>query len=95
MNNSDMHKAPLTLKEKKIQSEHQRKTDGNWIQADAPTFMETQNKCFYLNWGGKNAITSMKPSHKSAVLNIPFDGRTVYKNDFQGKTVAKNKMIIP
>lgn len=37
----------------------------------------------------------MKPSHKSAAINVPFDGRTVYKDNFQGKSVPKNKLIIP
>jgi hypothetical protein len=37
----------------------------------------------------------MKPSHKTAAINIPFDGRTVYKNDFQGRSAPKNKIIVP
>ena len=85
----------MDWKQKSSKYNNQRKTDNNWIDEDAPTFMQTQNKCFFLNWGGKNAITSMKPSNNTAAINIPFDGRTVYKNDFQGRSAPKNKMIIP
>jgi hypothetical protein len=37
----------------------------------------------------------MKPSYSTVANMMPFDGRTVYKNDFQGKIAPKSKMIIP
>lgn len=60
-----------------------------------PRFLETQNKCFFLNWGGKNSTTSLKPSYQTIATNFPFDGKTVYKNDFQGKHIAPSKIIVP
>ena len=57
--------------------------------------METQNNCFFLNWGGKNSTTSLKPSYQTVSTNLPFDGRTVYNNDFKGKVMPKTKIIMP
>jgi hypothetical protein len=57
--------------------------------------METQNKHFYLNWGGKNSVTSMKPSHTTVIGSIPFEGKTVYRNDFQGKKSNASQIIVP
>lgn len=34
-----------------------------WNQKDFPRSMLTQNKCLLLNWGGKNTVTSQKPSY--------------------------------
>lgn len=82
-------KADLIIKEKKS-------SKNNWVKEEdpAPRFMDTQNNCFYLNWGGKNYVPSMKPEAKPAVTNLPFEGMTIYHNDFQGKYVPPAKKYI-
>jgi len=49
---------------------------------DVPRFLKTMNKNDFLNWGGRNNVPSMKPSHKSAVTHVPFSATSVYKADF-------------
>jgi len=47
-----------------------------------------------LNWGGKNLTTSLKPSYQTIATNFPLEGKTIYKNDFQGKIAAPTKIIV-
>lgn len=61
---------------------------------DVPRFFDTQNKTDFLNWAGKNYVPSMKPEHKSAVTNCPFEGTSMYKSDFEGKSSAPTPMFI-
>jgi hypothetical protein len=82
-------KSELIIKDRKS-------AKNNWVrdEEEAPRFMDTQNNCFFLNWGGKNYVPSMKPEAKPAVTNIPFEGTSVYNNDFQGKYVQAAKKYI-
>jgi hypothetical protein len=52
-----------------------------------PRFLETQNRTDFLNWAGKNCVASMKPAERSAVTNLPFEATSVYRAEFEGKSV--------
>lgn len=61
---------------------------------EAPRFLETQNRLDFLNWAGKNYVPSMKPEQSPAVTIAPFDGKSVYKSDFEGKTVSPTALFV-
>lgn len=62
--------------------------------AEIPRFLETQNKMDFLNWAGKNYVPSMRPEHKPAVTNAPFTATSIYRADFEGKSVAQTPLFL-
>ena len=36
----------------------------------------------------------MKPQHKSAATNLPFEAKSVYKADFEGKSIAPTPLFV-
>lgn len=61
---------------------------------DVPRFLKTMNSNDYLNWGGQNSVPSMKPSYKSAVTHFPFSATSVYKMDFEPKSVTETPICV-
>lgn len=60
----------------------------------APRFLETQNKIDFLNWAGKSYVPSMKPQDRPATTNLPFEGCSVYKADFDSKTHTPTPVVV-
>lgn len=52
------------------------------IDKEAPHFLDSQYGLTFLNWGGENNVTSLKPYCSPATTNIPFSSKTSYQNDF-------------
>jgi hypothetical protein len=84
-------KSPLHPEKRKSSKQLQNHTE----DFEIPRFMKTMNANDFLNWGTQNSVPSMKPSYKSAVTQVPFSATSVYKTDFEGKTVAQTPIFLP
>lgn len=84
-------KSPLHPEKRKLKKRFETHAE----EMEVPRFLKTMNANDFLNWGAQNSVPSMKPSYKSAVTQVPFSATSVYKTDFEGKTVTQTPIFMP